>query len=1761
MPPIPRGLSKSRYFWHLPIFKLLNSSPAAPRDSCIDNPCEDDKNNFLKNNLNADLIKRICSWKLAENKSKSNFSSTNVPRPFINVQSIKGVTTHWLYDTGAKITVLALREFRKIPIELRPTKIPVNLKLESASNNVIKVIGSYNMPIVVNNKKVTHPVIVVENLNTPAIMGIDLIDKLGISYNSRNREFIFETDSPKFTIASMSTLSTETIPAYATMPMQLSTLTGSQRPGPNIRSMATVQCTDFPLLSGGPGLVVPNHAGHVTVLVQNCGPVDIEIPRGTNMGELENIHHETLTPLDGAKLCEMLEKRDTPKPAPLSEADRKAFLEKLNLNVPDTERKLYEELILANHDIFSKDKNDLGRANNFEHHIEMKSNEPIFRKQYEIPEAHKQLLQTQIQEWLKLGVIQPSRSRYNSPMFLVPKKDGSLRVVQDFRALNANSQDDRYSMKDVSECIGDIGRAGSTIFSTLDLTSGFWQMPLTPESQHLTAFSVPGLGQFEWVMSPMGLLGCPASFQRLVEAAMNGLTQVIVYIDDLLLHTTTHPDHRQRLQLLFNRLRQTGLKVNLKKCEFGATNVSYLGFRLTPNGILPGTDKLKAVRDTPPPSNIHQVRQFTGLCNFFRTHVRNFAQICGPLHKLTHKDTHWKGGPLPPDALKAYKELKQALLSDPIVDYPRQNRAYSLIVDAATGNDVTAGGLGAILCQTDEQGHYRVISYASRALIKHEKNYTPFLLEMMAGVWGMEHFSTYLRGRKFTLYSDHRPLEKLGTVHTKTLNRLQQAMTDFDFVIKYKDGKEMPADFLSRNVCEAIDVFTPDLPRLQQEDPLLHTLIEYVKNHTIPANANAHDRQIIAKVGNECFLEKDILWRRINKNEGLPRTVLVVPTSLRDSLVREAHGAMLSGHEGISKTKERLLHSYYWPNMDRDIMLHLNSCQRCQVTKKQHSAPHLLSPLPQCTAPNQRIHIDLFGPLVTSEHGKKMVLCMTDAFTKYVELVALPNKEAGTTGSAIFNRWICRYGTPLEIVSDNGKEFCNDLAKELYTLMDIQHTTTTPYHPQCNAQAEVCNKTIQKYLAAFVDKSTLDWELYLAPLAFSYNTSLHRSVKATPYFLTFGQDARAPSFPNPDIQRYYGESQAAEWYQTLQLARQLATHHNMRATERGEFDHNKKAHPFNYVAGQMVWLDERNFLHKNRKLAQNWTGPYPITKIHSNGVVVIQKGSKSIVVNVDRIKPYIPPVEIRKINNEFEPTLTNETPENESPSQNEEQAQGAQGAGEWTTVTYAKRNKVKAASPTISDRMTRAMTRARERAALPLESARALVCAINAEARKWEKSVLWYAAPKHGPAFVADEFGLPQRRLGVKQPKWVYNRRDFLKSLSVADRNLLLTGDPGFAFDPVAYDVLYHVPQPALEFPLIAHHLDYIPPPADIARVPTPTPPPSPRRAPSPPPPPPRTPERPSPLPTPSPPPGPYRQVASDSSQADSDPFQSFSDSSGNATPARTKPSVQAKVDDAALLLERLTHQELPGGKLLRSTRPAPPVPAQPPWKPLIHSPPIQLQPQPVQAETPKPTKLWSPGLKQWVDVPSSCSQGVSPARFSQFSPSIRRGRPPPPPQPSRAVSPTSAAFETKPKLARSPAGSNAGNCPSIPTAPASRLPTRPESSRPAPSYTAEATTGRTRSRTAGPLPAGSTVHQGIRVGGTTFVLPEGYTGRLSRPGERVEDFQSGSSVFTFRTPPAKLPASSSAESAKSSAESAKPSGEQTKGKSFLPGFFAGKKK
>lgn len=1176
-------------------------------------PLNDTRSNQMRYPI-AETIKVLQNQTWEEINAVKSFTK----RPYVDV-TINQTQVKFLYDTGADVSCLNEKLFKKLQLPLMSV---VKKDCRSAGGQVLNIIGQTDLSIYFDGKTFSHTFLIIKNLNEEGIFGIDLISKHQLNYSPTTREFSWN-EGQYWKEGVIRSVHSITLSPLSVTPVKISVVTDKGWKVSEGQPVGVcVYNPNRPLLTSMPGLIMTDHNSSGTMMVQNCSPVEMRIPRGEVIGLAENYEDVSAVQIDGDKI------NSIQKPFEKSlhmDREKYQFL-KENMkfqNIPEKYKREYEKVIMTNHEVFSKDKNELGWSNLVEHEISLKDEAPVYVKQFKIPEMHMNEVQKHLQEWLKLGIIEPCRSKYNSPLFLVAKKDGGLRIVQDFRALNENTHVDKYSMHDVNECVAEIGRAGSTIFTTLDLTSGFWQMALHPRSRPFTAFTIPGRGQFQWKVAPMGLLGSPASFQRLVETALRGINNVIVYIDDLLIHSHSHEEHIKTLEKVFARLTQHGLKVNFKKCEFASQEVSYLGFRLTPEGIKPGTDKLKAVSQAKPPTSLKEIRQFMGLCNFFRNHVKNFSLISGPLTALTKKDSGWKKGELPEEAYKAFKELQTILCSEPVVDYPRRDRLYSLITDAACGDDKNPGGLGAILTQTDEEGQFRVIGYASRKLVKHEKNYTPFLLEMQAAIWGMEHFDTYLKGRQFTLYTDHKPLEKLGKVHTKTLNRLQEAMNTYNFKIVYKKGDEMPADFLSRNTVANISWQNEDILHGQQNDELIKNIVEFLQYGTIPGDKMKEG--LVRKFSENCFVEDGLLWKRICDNK-LNRVVLFAPHSMKNLILQHAHGSQFTGHEGIFKTKQRILSNYYWPNIDKDVIEMINACHKCQMMKnRKYPIQALLKPLPQCSEINQRVHADLFGPLKTSGNHKKYILCMTDAFSKYVELVPLPDKEAVTVAQGIFYRWLCRFGAPLILTTDGGKEFTAKVCKELYKVMNMEHFTTSPYHPQCNSQAEIVNKTIAKYLSTFVDDSTLDWELYLAPLMFAYNTSIHRATKFSPFKLTYGVDPRLPGFVTPDLNRkFYGETPIDDLQNTMKFTRQLAFQNNEDNRQHYKEYFDSKVRQNSYYVGQKVLLNEFHFLHKNKKLAPKYSGPHLVSKlVHDTNVELTMQNGRKVIVHINRLKPYI----------------------------------------------------------------------------------------------------------------------------------------------------------------------------------------------------------------------------------------------------------------------------------------------------------------------------------------------------------------------------------------------------------------------------------------------------------------------------------------------------------------------------------------------------------
>jgi Reverse transcriptase (RNA-dependent DNA polymerase)/RNase H-like domain found in reverse transcriptase len=636
------------------------------------------------------------------------------------------------------------------------------------------------------------------------ILGIDFLQKFRLHLDPKMKEITFQSAPSRALFATKNF----TIPPFATTLVQARTF---QNIDSQLNYIADIGVPKQPLISGLSTLVSFDHRNQCTMPIQNCAPHEVNISTGDILGILSTEKEEPIPFNDDslATICEQIHQR-LPKVKKRAWT-REEIEERCHLGAPEPYRSQYIYILVKHQAAISLDKYDLGLAKNFTHRIHLKDNQPIFRKQFHLPEAHTQFIEQSLDEWLKLGVVRQSSSDYNSPIFCVPKKQGQgLRIVQDFRLLNQHSHIDKYSMKEISECIGDIGRANSSIFTTLDLTSGFWQMKLDPESQPLTAFTIPNRGQFHCITSPMGLLGCPASFQRLMEQVLRGLSHILIYIDHVLIHTDTHEKHLEALEQVLMRLQQHHLKINLDKCLFGDQQVSYLGFTLTPEGIKPGEAKLKTIRQATPPDDVKGIRSFMGLCNFFRHHIQDFAIIAAPLFKLTRQDSDYQSGPLTEAALTAFQTLQDKLSKQPALAFPRHDWNYLLITNAYLQNKDSPGGLCANLAQWSDQGKIQIISHASRQLKENEKNYTRFLLETAAAAWGMDNFNKYLKGSKFTLYRDLSTETTLGTTQLKTLNRLKNTMIDHNFEVQDRQKSDLPGFLKTRQTWRGQEDYEQD---------------------------------------------------------------------------------------------------------------------------------------------------------------------------------------------------------------------------------------------------------------------------------------------------------------------------------------------------------------------------------------------------------------------------------------------------------------------------------------------------------------------------------------------------------------------------------------------------------------------------------------------------------------------------------------------------------------------------------------------------------------------------------------------------------------------------------------------------------------------------------------------------------------------------------------------------------------------------------------
>ena len=459
----------------------------------------------------------------------------------------------------------------------------------------------------------------------------------------------------------------------------------------------------------------------------------------------------------------------------------------INNDLSLSQKKQVDELLDGYKDVLT----DLpGRTSLGQHDIKLKGKETPRSKPYPIPHSLRNTVREEVKTMLSLGVIEPSDSPVASPIVLVKKPDGSNRFCVDYRKLNKVTIFDSEPIPDQEELFTKVSHAN--YFTKIDLSKGYWQVPMSENSKHLTAFLTPD-GLFQFTVMPFGLVNAPASFSRLMRRLLNGLEGTVNYIDDILVYSDTWEQHMATLTELFRRLRNSRLTARPSKCFIGQKTVEFLGHVIGQGKVSPRPEKLKSIQEITTPQTKRELRSFLGVTNYYRKFIPNYAAIAAPLTDKTKNSEPNKIGWETSQA-KAFTTLKEKLANPPVLHLPDLTQDFILRTDASNI------GLGAVLLQTHQEERFPV-AYASRKLLRREQAYSTIERECLAIVWAVKKFEPYLYGREFILETDHHPLAYLNSVSPANgrLMRWILALQPYRFrIVAIRGSENVGADVLSR---------------------------------------------------------------------------------------------------------------------------------------------------------------------------------------------------------------------------------------------------------------------------------------------------------------------------------------------------------------------------------------------------------------------------------------------------------------------------------------------------------------------------------------------------------------------------------------------------------------------------------------------------------------------------------------------------------------------------------------------------------------------------------------------------------------------------------------------------------------------------------------------------------------------------------------------------------------------------------------------------
>ena len=924
-------------------------------------------------------------------------------------------------------------------------------------------------------------------------------------------------------------------------------------------------------------------------------------------------------------------------------------------------------------DVFSTTRNDLGRFSEIQHRIETLDEIPTREKLRRTPLKFQHEEEKTLNDMLDAGVIVPSTSDWASAPVLVRKKSGEVRYTVDFRKLNAKTRKDAYPLPLINECTDML--SGSVWFHTLDLNAGYWQIEIDPRDRHKSAF-LTKYGLYEHVRMAQGLCNAPATFQRVMNLVLRGMiwNQVLVYLDDVIVLGRDQRSGLDNLHEVLERLRQHSLKLKAKKCTLFGTEVTFLGRKVSKDGVAVTNDNIQSVIDWPRPHNALELSKFLGFINYHRDFIPGLAGIAKSLYPLTKQKSvfNWSD-----DCEVAFTKLKQVITTTPVLSFPNSHDKFTLDTDASDS------AIGAALYQ-EQMGKLRPIAFTSVTLTPEQRRYCTTRKELLAIVMFTRHFRHYLLGQEFIVRTDHSSLAwlfRFREIHGQ-LGRWLEELSQYHMTIQHRSGdRHSNADGMSRippstpecdcyvagrelsslpcggciyckrlhtqwskfetevdyviplavrgldaNISDSplIEGYTPrELKGMQADDPELHVLVKWIESGSAPSDAElmlqGHCTKSLWRNKSLLLLREGVLYYRWVDSDTAKTPKLIVPYKMREKVLQMYHDHRIGGHWGIKKTMSNMSRSFYWPTMRRDTDLYVKTCGTCQRNKPR---PKLRTGLQhyQAGLPGERVHIDFLGPFPVSESGNRFVMVMVDQFTKWVELAPLPDQTAATTANSFFEQWVSRFGTPIYVHTDQGSNFTSDLFLELCRLLQVVKTRTTPYRPSSNGQVERINRSILSFVRCFLEDNARGWDKYLPALGMSLRATLNRSTGFTPNLLRLGQEVHLPAELMFQMTQFKDSStDQCSYVQRLLSRLNLAftetrsSLHTSHLVQKKDYDLRSPLRTKRFDLGDIVYLTNNcTRVGECKKLQPLLKGPYVVKSVVSETLYVIanQKGEK-----------------------------------------------------------------------------------------------------------------------------------------------------------------------------------------------------------------------------------------------------------------------------------------------------------------------------------------------------------------------------------------------------------------------------------------------------------------------------------------------------------------------------------------------------------------------